>query len=251
MDVLSGTDLALRVDFLSAADDLTVPDADTVSFSVFSAVGVRLAGPVALTPMPEDTGVTVKIDALVNTIGADRVFDQRTVIVSWMAGGASGARRETYRLVPFPLYKVSPEDVRNVVGIASDELPDTAIDVYSGYLLAGSLFSSRDVLDAALTSGSLDEVIANRIVAYTVVLEMIPALSQRILQSKTDGTLKTDRLKTIDVAAIAAGLAARRTIDVNQLAGVTNDQLGVSTLILLTSPAIDPVTGNAPDTTGA
>lgn len=249
MDVLAGTAITLWADFLTPTDDLVVPDEGSVSYTLHDGTGVRILGPEPLTPAAEATGVSIEISDVENELPVERLFDRRTVIVSWMSGGASGSLRLRYRVVPFPLYDVTPDTIRDIIGVASDELPDGSIDIFTGYLLAAQallISDSRVVLDAALQAGDMRSITANRLVAFTVVQELLPSLSQRVLQSKTDGTLKSDRIRGLDLPALAAAIATRRLLDIDELKGVSGAQQTGPVFLVLTTPAIDPVTGGAP-----
>lgn len=246
MDVLAGTAVTLWADFVSSTDDLVVPDEGTVSFSLYNRAGGLITGPVELTPEAQATGVSISIPGTVNALISGDMFDQRTVALSWIADGRSGIALHRYRIIPLPLYTATANTVRGVIGIAADELPDADIDLWAAYLIA--LQRVGAALDAALMAPGYSNVVANRIVAYTAVEQLLPSLPQRMLKTKSDGSLQVERLKDLPLVGFAEAVAAQLLADIETLVPPADTTPGTPFMMLLTSPTTDPVTGNAPDT---
>lgn len=250
MDIVSSTPVTLWVDF-EAPQGLVIPDVGSVTYGLYDGAGVPLAIAQALTPEADATGVSIVINPIFNVIAPGRQFERRTVLVNWTANGRGYSARQSYRVIELPNYGVVAADVRNYLALNEDELRDDEVDLFSAYLvLAGRV--GPDLLDAALTSGTLAELRASRAVMLTAATALFPSLRYRIAQAKTDGTLKFERLKD---ASAFDGLVAATADELRQ---ITQDISGdtsandVLPVILTTSTiSIDPVTGAAPAAAGA
>ncbi len=247
MDVVSSTPVTLWVDF-EAPQGLVIPDVGSVTYSLYDGAGIPLLALEALTPEAEATGVSIKIPAVSNVVAPERDFERRIVLVHWTAGGRSYSARQGYRVIDLPLYGTTPDDVRAYLGINEDELRDEEVDLFSAYVALSGVVT-KDKLDAALAAGTLAELNANRAVMLTAVVSLFPSLRYRIAQSKTDGTLKFERLKDATAFADLVQLATDELARLTQgLTGDTSANDVIPTLIQLTTITTDPVTGAAPAT---
>lgn len=247
MDIVSSTPVTLWVDF-EAPQGLVIPDAGSVSYSLYDGQGVPLTVDEALTPEADATGVSIKIPAISNVIAPDRFFERRTALVSWTANGRGYSARSGYRITELPNYGVVPADVRTYLALNEDELRDDEIDLFTAYVVLAGVIG-KDRLDEALGAGTLVEVRASRAVMLTAATALFPSLRYRIAQAKTDGTLKFERLKDASAFDGLVGATADELRQITEeLTGDTTASEVVPFFLGLSTNTTDPVTGAAPAT---
>lgn len=247
MDVLSSTPVTLWVDF-EAPQGLVIPDVGSTRYSLYDGAGVPLAVDQALTPEAEATGVAISISAIHQVIAPERSFERRQVVVTWVAGGQSYQKRLGYRITELPAHSVTPADVRAYLGINEDELRDDEVDLFAAGLALEDLIG-KDLLHQAFSSGTLLEIRATRAVVLTAAQLLFPSLRYRIAQSKTDGTLKFERLKDADAFAGLVDATASELTGIAGELGYVPPDTGAPPIILFGTRTTDPITGNAPANT--
>lgn len=154
----------------------------------------------AETPAPTDTFVLLTVNAPETAIDPDRRFEKRTIILEANVGPLPWSRRIVFRLADFLNHSVDEGAVRSKIGVGVSELPDSDIDLWAAYMDVETAVT-KDVLDAALASGSAAEDAANIAIRSRAVLAALPALSQRIFQKRSDGSINVTRNK-LDIDAI-------------------------------------------------
>lgn len=250
MDVLASTSVTLWADF-EAPEGLEIPDAGSVTFTLYDGTGTPLSVTAGLMPDADASGVSVPLHATFQVIAPGRAFERRRLIVNWMANGRSRSTEQTYRVVPPPPYSVSAHDVRSYLGVSIGELPNRDIDLFSAYLTLRQVVGA-DLLDAALASGTVSELRAERAIVLTAATGLFPSMQYRVAQKRTDGNYEFERIKdpaALDrlIAATAEELLALS----NGLAGVDVTVALAPALILLGTNTTDPITGAAPVAVGA
>ncbi|GBU16877.1 hypothetical protein [Methylobacterium sp. CG08_land_8_20_14_0_20_71_15] len=246
MDVLPSTPVTLWVDF-EAPQGLVVPDVGSVKYSLYDGAGAPLTIAQALAPEADATGVSIPILAIHQTIALDRSFERRQVVVTFTAEGCGYQKRLAYRVVELPLHSVVPDDVRAYLGINEDELRDDEVDLFAAGLVLEGLVG-KDRLEAALTSGTLAEVRATRAVVLSAAQLLFPGLRYRIAQSKTDGTLKFERLKEAGTFDALVAATADELTGIAVEMGYVGPDVGAIPALQLGIVTTDPVTGVAPAT---
>jgi hypothetical protein len=216
-----------------------VPDANSVSWSLYANDGALVSGPTSIATSPTDTGVTIPIGAGNQTIGAGKRFEKRQVIVTWTTGGQGHTWRTFYRVLPITNYSVSKDDVRSLLGLNADELLDEEIDLFAAFLTIEDDISQA-TLASALSSGTLKETSANLLIEVTAAIAVIPSLRLRTPMTVGDGGKSWQRFRTVpDWDAIAEELSARRA---SLAASVTGTLTAGVPLAIFTQPT-DVITG--------
>lgn len=215
MDVLAGTAANVRVDFLDP-DGTLIPDAGSVTYTVRGTDGTILIGPAAIVTTASDTGVSISVPGVNNTIANNRQFEKRTVLVSMTSGLHPYNYRATYRVIPFINMTVTSDDVRMFCGASVDEITDDDIDLTQAYFQVAAQVQLLNVyasLDTALSSGTVTEMFANEAILGTTVLNLLPGLMGRLPINRKDGVSQFQRapidFKQLEIDA--ADLVARGT----------------------------------------
>jgi hypothetical protein len=195
MDVWASTPATIRVDFLNASGTL-VPDANSVSYTVFATDGSVLVTPTAIATTPTDTGVTITVPGADNTITPPRLFEKRLIFVSITSGLTPYSFQASYRVVPVPLFSVTANDVRLIFGGDCDEVEDDEIDLTAAYFQVSAsvvALNSQATLAAALSSGTIVELMANQAIAGQAVMTLLPGLRARMMTMQKDGQTSFQR----------------------------------------------------------
>lgn len=210
LNFVSSQDVTIEIPFLTdGTQEPFIPVVNSASYRVLGHDGTPIVSPTALTLGATDTRTAITIAANLNTITSERFFEKRFLIVSASANGKPWQRTIPYRITPLPLYTVTVETVRNFCGITEDEVPDEAIDVFSGYLSAREKLGATQTT-AALISGTRNEILANNAILGYTVIGIIPSLRLAISFDRTDGSIAHKRSE-IDIEDLER--RARQLID--------------------------------------
>lgn len=178
MNIFEGEDLNYPLPF-RVDGNLVPPDEGTAVCSIYDHEGMLL-------DTSNPTGSHHIIAGSLNTITPPREFEKRTVILSFTYFGQPHRVRTAYRITPMVQYGATPDDVRDYIGVAEDELPDRAIDLFRAYTYLKSRIGVQ-VLNPALISGNTAEMLANEAMVLAATLDAIPSLMQRVKQMEADG----------------------------------------------------------------
>lgn len=178
MWTLAGEDVTLNIDFLVQGVP-AVPDADTVTYTVFGNDGQPIA---ALTDQPlssTGTSVEISVPAEHNALAPDAEQEARYLRVKYRVEGRAYVARQSYRLHPFVPMEASPDSVRNALGVAPNELPDEDVDIFGSYLTI-----KGDYADAvtSLTATTAAALAANRVITLHAAIRALPSLRLRLPQ---------------------------------------------------------------------
>lgn len=185
----------LLIRFMESGEPF-IPDVGSVTWSLRGHAGTLVPGYV---DTPLSTGVTdvekvLTVPALQNTITGTNFFEKRSVIVSALRAGRPWSSVVHYQVIPWLLHTVTPQSARALIGLDQYDLDDSEIDIFGAYLFMRNRLTDT-VIVAALSAGTQVEARANRAIGAKAILDALPALSNRILKSKTDGTIKAERFK--------------------------------------------------------
>lgn len=212
-----------------------VPDQGTAVLSVLSPDGTVIYSQ-NLTTGPTDHVLLVTVPAEHNEISTS--FSRRTVRISAERAGIPFEVQTVYRLIPRVLHTVQPADVRNFLGVNTNELPDADIDLAKA-MLTIEFEVTRATLSAALTSGEELELKANDAILYRAVLDVIPSLSNRVAQEESDGALTFRRHARKDFADLKQMAEERLSTALSLI----NPQPDPGYSLMITTTDADPITG--------
>ncbi|WMC09513.1 hypothetical protein PU634_10335 [Oceanimonas pelagia] len=173
----------------------TAPDDGVVSWKLYRggvqvASGTTTAGSTSLTIPGTHHGLT------------DQSSQMMMVRCSFKVGGQPRQATLTYRIVePLPIY-VGSEEVRQVLGVTPDELPDHHIDIYQGYLQV-----QRDLEQEPFGLG-VDLEIVNRMVCLAECRRQMVGLQNKMLAVYATDDQRQERLKKLDLEDLHERLSA-------------------------------------------
>lgn len=232
---LSGKSLSLYLEFKKDGE-FVQPDPGSLYLTIRNHQGVPISGyNNAIQSNVNGTTLLLNIPESVNQVASGR--ENRYVRMDFTAGGLPLFVEVRYKLTSFVPINVTPEDVRNILGVRQKELKDSEVDLYDAYF---QLVGNAPILAEALLATDDRSMYANKAIALKAAIELIPSMPVR--------TLKEDSLNNAS--------AVRASIDwellASQLTGQLNDALdlivedavvtiGVTPLLMLTTP-LDPVT---------
>lgn len=240
MDVLAGAATSVRFELQSPTGTL-IPDANSVSYRIFDQNGVAIGPAVPVTTTSVDTWISVPLPEELMTIDPARRFEKRTVVLNWTSKARAYSDRKSIRIIPFLNMTANGQQVRSALGLNDDELLDDEIDLFSAYLTIET-FVTQPIMEAALASGTNDEVFINGAIVAQAALDILPTLLGRMMSAQTDGVVKSERFaKGPDLNRLQAALVARRDDALSVFVEITAT---VPILVGLTSP-VDVITGLA------
>lgn len=230
-----GGDITVAVPFLRDGEPF-VPDVANLAWYLRNQAGV----PGSSTPFAcTDSVAHIVVDASNNVLPTDTRFSKRFVCVTGTDAGKPFTIVVPYVLVPWQNTTVTPDEVRSFIGVDRGELGDADIDLTTAYFDTVDALGDESTLTDALASGLVAETHANNAIRMKAVSTAIPSLQLRLSQSENDGSMAIERLKGVDLEAIAE---RARQIFATAITALSN-RVGVNrTLFIVTTPT-DPVTG--------
>jgi len=208
---------AILVSFTDGGEPF-MPTANSASWSLRDHDGAVILSGQAITLSVGDVETVVQVPAIQNAITSPREFEKRTLIVSALHGARPWQTILSYILTPWLNHTVTMETVRSLAGLSSSELADGDVDIYSAYKWLEAKLTSA-VLTTALASGTKDETDVNRAIASKALLEALPAVINRNLKRKTDGSLEAEKFG-LDMALLREALAKNIDEVVQDIGGV-------------------------------
>ncbi len=225
----------------TALGEFVIPDAGSLTVTLRDHTGAVLAGYDALSlPDVALPLVQLVVPSGINAIDPAGLAETRYVKFSFTVSGLPYSQSANYRLTPFLPIQKNAQNVRDLLGAAETELPDSAIDLIEAY------FKLADEVGVAFTAAMIAttraNICANNMVALQAAITTIPAMQTRLLKSEKSHDEGFERSK-IDFAKLEVDLVA-------QLAGETASMID-GTVIAVSSPAIFAVTTPTDIITGA
>jgi hypothetical protein len=214
------------------------PDVGSVSYTLFDNAGAAVAGHTNVNVTVDGVQTTVNVTIAGAQNGKTLITEYRSVVLSFQVGTVPYALTQRYIITDFLPHAVTQDDVRGLLGVSHEELPDHNIDLVAAYFELGNSVGLSG-LSAALGAGGRTAHVANRGVAAQAALLALPGLKLRINQMEKSDADSFQRFAKIDWQQIADDLAALVTAasDVVNPADTEN-----GTYITVNTP-IDPVTG--------
>lgn len=240
LDFLSGQDANVPVRY--GDEKQPYVNVSSVTYTVRDHTGLAIPAltNVALNPGPTDFQSIITIPAMYNTIGVGKYFERRTITVTFTYNTRVYTKTVQYRVVPFVPMLVTPESVRDFIGINRNELEDDDIDIFAAYVTTATDFT-KAVLDAALVTGTMLEVYANDCIRMQAVLDVLPSLKNRVAQAEKNGIMGFDRPKIEDFSDIERAALDRYWR--GRLLLLDLEDVGADVTLIVVTQDPDPVTG--------
>ena len=162
----------------------------------------------------------------------------RFLVVGWTSDGGQERLTHPYRVVRWFPHTVTPQDVRNELGLNSEyELLDADVDLVAA---AEMVEVSVPNLIAILANADSTTLYANRAVALRAALNLGNSLQLRAAASMSSDTVKFSRFAKVDF-----GLILKRMLEEygDILQTLRSAETTVPTIFSLSTPASDPITG--------
>lgn len=235
---LADTIAAIPVDFVDGGEPF-IPDTSSVTYSLRDHAGALIGAQtnIGVTVGPADTSVQIAVGAIYNAITTPREFEKRTLIVSALHAGVPVVFQTVYRIAPWLNHSVTMDMVRSLAGLRPSELDDDDVDLFAAYKWLEAKISTV-ILTTALASGTKDEIDTNLAIASKALLDALPAVENRLLKTKTDGSMEAERFQ-FDFDALRIQLQANIDGVIEDIAG---DAPAQSALYSFGTPT-DPITG--------
>jgi hypothetical protein len=216
-----------------------------ITYSLYGNDGNVMSGYNGLTVTPDigAMSVLVVIPGAANTV-ATPLFEQRTLLWSYMTAGGMFANQITYKVqkqLPFP---ATPDGVRAKLGLGPQELSDNSIDLMMAY--ANLVYAYEDnAFDPYATTGDRNTLLVTNAIEAMAALAAIPTLQLGIAKKESSGTNSYERFPNMDWDALIAALH-RYLDDLNGLVTPLVDPYGASLIFFTVSPTLDFITNQAP-----
>lgn len=190
----AGTSFTVRVDLLE------VPTTGTTTYTIRDHDGSPISGHIDQ-PLPDGQIVTVDFPSAITALTPGSDFGKRTLVVRFTdSDGSTKIVTKVVRLIPFINTYVTPEMVRDWIGLNETELPVDQVNIPSAYL---AVKRELEDIDTLLAAGDATEVAANDAILARAVLDLIPSLQLTVARSQTDGPISFDRFSELDLERLA------------------------------------------------
>lgn len=218
--ILEDTIAAIPVRFTDGNEPF-VPVSGSAKWALRGHDGALLLTNQAISLGSLDVETLIQVPADQQTIDAAREFDKRTLIVTALRGVSPWELRVSYRVTPWINHTVTIDTVRGLAGLSSDELTPDDIDIYAAYKWLEDKIQTS-VLETALASGTKDEIDANLAIASYTLLQALPAVANRLMKRRADGSMEAERFQA-DMPALRDKLQANIDAVVANLSNVVDD----------------------------
>jgi hypothetical protein len=214
--------------------DSGFPDGD-VEWTLVDTAGAAIASG-AVTPAEGAVSAIITISGTHNTLTGGALADARELVWTYAVDGLIYFGEVRYTLeasVPFP---VTPQGVRDKLGIELHELPDDAIGLMDAYLN----YREAVAIDTLQTGTSRQQrMVANALEAIAA-LAVLPTLQLRVAMSEGSSTNTFSRYMKVDWESLRAHLAGYVSACSQELSAGAAAGTG---LFIVAGAAVDPVTG--------
>lgn len=202
----ANTDVTVPIDFIVDGDFVTP---DSASFVVRGHDGTQL-----ITGAVADGKIT--IPAASNVITAS--WENRYISVFFIYAGGTHSLKISYKLSDFLPLSVTPQSVRDLLGVDDRELPDSAIDLTESYFQI--LDQSGSAISDALTLTGPRNRAVNMAITLQAALNILPSLPLRLMITVREEDSSASRLKEIDFDKLEASLKSALADLLNKARGI-------------------------------
>lgn len=241
---LAGQAVTLDVLFEQGVDTV-IPDVASVTYTLYDNNGAQVSGAVDVAVTTDGTSTSVPITIASGKNGKTGLFEHRTLVVKYKLNGGDRQQQLQYRLTDFVPMTATADGARSLIGAARNELPDQDLDFYQAYIEVCAEISSASV-NAALISAGQANFSANRAIVCRALLDLLPSLQFRLVQSSKSNTAQISRFTKVDFVALTDFLTTlyNDALEIIDPSEPTSDVFGAGVLIGVTSPDVDPITGS-------
>lgn len=236
--IVAGEAVTVAVPYMRDGEPF-VPDVGSVTYTLRGQDGTVISGFAAVAVTTTTTTTKSFITIAAPQTATTLRYEKRTLIVNGTRNsGLPFQQIYHFRVHPWLSHTRTNDDVRAFVGVGPDELPDDTLDLVASYINLEAKLTQAS-MDAALAGGGVNEQLVNEALVAQAVLDLLPALKQRLLIMKADGPLKAqrDKLNLDDVRGRAFDKLAQAVADIG---GGDFDMQDV--FIQVITPT-DPITG--------
>lgn len=235
---ISGTDLQLLFK-TKINGDLVVPDAGSLRLTLRDLTGtIRSGYDQKLLPDTQLNSVKVTIPASESFLVAGSNYETRFARLDFTSQGKANSVTITYRLIRFVPYTVTPDSVRETLGVSVGELDDSAIDLYKTYLK----LATQTAFATAISSDTVQGLYANDVLRLTEALTLAPSLRARILKGEEKDNALYTRFN-FDFNEMIESLRSALLEAQNAWLVAAGDTTSIGVTIFRVSVPVDRVTG--------
>lgn len=235
---ISGTDLQLLFK-IKLAGEFAVPDAGSLRLTLRdTSATIRPGYDQKLLPDTAINTLKVTIPASENTLVPGSAYETRFARLDFTSQGKAGAVETIYRIIPFIPYTVTPQSVRETLGVSIGELDDDAVDLYKTYLK----LSVNSAFASSIVSNDLKTIYANDILRIQEALQLAPSLRVRILKGEEKDNSLYTRFN-FDFNELIAELRNSLVEAQNQWLAASGETSNIGVTIFRVSEPVDRVTG--------
>jgi hypothetical protein len=171
--------------------ELILPTAATVV--VRNAAGGIVLPTTTLDVSTTETQILLPASDTKVPVGQD--FVPLFVAVRYIFGGRTYTNSGTINIAPFIPMSAGADDVRQILGLPADELPDAEIEIIPSYF---RLLRDYPKIPQTLLAGTVDTISVNRAIALQAAVDLIPSLQLRVGKKLKGDTQEFERFNTID-----------------------------------------------------
>lgn len=195
VDVVEGRDFVFEVPLYSGSEEIIEldPEKDSAKCSILQSDG-------SVFPEFENIDIEISTDntsilripipAELNEISEGKYYNIRFVDIEYTHEEHVKRIRKSYRVIHFPSYTGTEDDVRNLFGVVETVIPDTMIDIYSAYVQECGKINN---FNEKLNDFGEKSIKANRAIVLRAGIALESALALIIPRIETDNTVSQTR----------------------------------------------------------
>lgn len=234
MTLLSGSSFSYPILFPAGTP------AGNISWSLSGPSGILTSG--SIDPPDNSVSSTITVSGTYNTLTIGAYQSYRDLTWNYTdADGVVHSGNVRYILDALLPYGVSPDGVRNKLGVDSVEISDEEIELTKGFLSFRNRVTSI-LFDAYVSDESLNDILVRDAIEAYTALRMIPTMRVRIANKESSGTDTYQREK-INWEALGASLEATLLEGLLVFTPTLDATANFDSLFVLAPPSLDGFTG--------
>lgn len=190
---IAGEVAAVAAEFLIDGEYVT-PDGGNITVTIRGNTGVIISGYDSLPITSLDPNkVVYSVPADVNEIAVDALFETRYATFYYTVDANPYTVPVVYRLTPFLGLQLTPNNVRDLIGVQETELPNSVIAMEESYFDLLSIYGTD--FTTAMSSSNRATIAANKMVALKAAINVLPSLQARMFKIETSHNETRERNK--------------------------------------------------------